>query len=169
MASRFASGFAGFLIGTVFGLAVAAGAALMLSEGVSPLLDKVGVVTADVDPAAKLNGDINPNDVLNQRESLETDAAPQGVKTVDVSAKTAVPVFWVQTGAFSQKDRAVSVCGRIAMNGMPCEAIEENKLWKPMVGSFTDRIDAVNTAERLKDELDLAGKVVQKPAHWPSH
>ena len=55
--SSFATGFAGFLIGIVTGLAIAAGAALFIVNSPIPFVDnKVDKVTADVDPAQKLQG-----------------------------------------------------------------------------------------------------------------
>ena len=46
--SGFASGFAGFLIGVVTGLGVAAGAMLVIAKSPVPFVDKVDKVTADV-------------------------------------------------------------------------------------------------------------------------
>ena len=69
--SGFASGFAGFLIGVVTGLGVAAGAMLVIAKSPVPFVDKVDKVTADVDPAAKLAGAVDPNARLNQTAGEE--------------------------------------------------------------------------------------------------
>ena len=65
--SGFATGFAGFLIGVVTGLGIAAGAMLVIAKSPVPFVDKVDRVTADVDPAAKLAGGVDPNARLNQQ------------------------------------------------------------------------------------------------------
>ena len=89
--SGFATGFAGFLIGVVTGLGIAAGAAVFITKSPVPFVDKVDKVTADVDPAQKLAGGVDPNARLNQMgesqsAQSEAEAATGGVKTVDVSS-----------------------------------------------------------------------------------
>lgn len=115
--SGFASGFAGFLIGVVTGLGVAAGAMLVIAKSPVPFVDKVDKVTADVDPAAKLAGAVDPNARLNQTAGEEPTGETGRVQTVtvvdkDPKLKSATPptantraatpaaTFWVQVGAF---------------------------------------------------------------------
>ena len=86
----FATGFAGFLIGVVTGLAIAAAAAILITKSPVPFVNKVDKVTADVDPAAKLAGGVDPNARLQQRpDEVATPAAPGGVKTVDATGSAA--------------------------------------------------------------------------------
>ena len=85
--SGFASGFAGFLIGVVTGLGVAAGAMLVIAKSPVPFVDKVDKVTADVDPAAKLAGAVDPNARLNQTAGEEPTGETGLVQTVTSSIK----------------------------------------------------------------------------------
>lgn len=84
--TNLASGFAGFLIGVVTGCAICAAAAVFITNSPIPFVEKVQKVTADVDPAQKLAGGIDPNRALNeqQEKSAEQDDS-SGVKTVTVA------------------------------------------------------------------------------------
>ena len=84
--TNLASGFAGFLIGIVTGCAICAAAAVFITNSPIPFVEKVQKVTADVDPAQKLAGGIDPNRALNeqQEKSAEQDDS-SGVKTVTLA------------------------------------------------------------------------------------
>ena len=89
--TNLASGFAGFLIGVVTGCAICAAAAVFITNSPIPFVEKVQKVTADVDPAQKLAGGIDPNRALNeqQEKSAEQDDS-SGVKTVTVAPPASV-------------------------------------------------------------------------------
>ena len=82
--SNFASGFAGFLLGVVTGLGIAAAAALLITKSPVPFVEKVQKVTADVDPAQKLAGSVDPNRRLNEQPDMPQSVAEGSIKTVDV-------------------------------------------------------------------------------------
>ena len=133
--SGFASGFAGFLIGVVTGLGVAAGAMLVIAKSPVPFVDKVDKVTADVDPAAKLAGAVDPNARLNQTAGEEPTGETGLVQTVTVvdkdpksksaasptantRAATPAATFWVQVAAFRQKTDAINSSAALGMQGV---------------------------------------------------
>ena len=89
--TNLASGFAGFLIGVVTGCAICAAAAVFITNSPIPFVEKVQKVTADVDPAQKLAGGIDPNRALNeqQEKSAEQDDS-SGVTTVTVAPPSLV-------------------------------------------------------------------------------
>ena len=68
--TNLASGFAGFLIGVVTGCAICAAAAVFITNSPIPFVEKVQKVTADVDPAQKLAGGIDPNRALNEQHTF---------------------------------------------------------------------------------------------------
>lgn len=133
--SRFAAGFAGFLIGVVTGLGIAAGAAVFITKSPLPFVEKVDKVTADVDPAAKLAGNVDPNARLNTSSMDAPAAAPSGsVKTVtvadteaptrDAAGKAVEPgqvtpvTYWVQIGAYNKR-----MTQRPTLLVLPCRAL----------------------------------------------
>ena len=164
--SSFATGFAGFLIGVVTGLAIAAGAALFIVNSPIPFVDnKVDKVTADVDPAQKLQGGVDPNARLNEAESLQ---APEigSVKTVqapdeaarDARGKAVEPgrvqpkTYWVQVAAFSNKDEAETHAASLAMQGIGAQVSRAGTAWRVRIGPFDDRASATEVAEHLPDQ-----------------
>ncbi len=171
--SRFASGFAGFLIGVVTGLAVAAGAAYFLALGPSPFMEKVGTVTTDVDPAQKLNGDVNPNDLLNKNQNTASGADDDPIKTVIAKAGPDAQqaaaqdrrVYWLQVGAFKDEQHAADNCGMLSFDhGLFCQSVKSNGLWRNFVGPYSDRVEALNVQSRLKDsDVDSTILFKEKP------
>ncbi len=91
--SRFSTGFGGFLFGIIFGLAVAAGVAYYTLNSPVPFVEKVQKVTADVDPAKELAGNVDPNKALNAASTPETAPAPEAgtVATVTANTTTSAP------------------------------------------------------------------------------
>ena len=178
--SGFATGFAGFLIGVVTGLGIAAAAAVFITQSPVPFVDKVDKVTADVDPAQKLAGSVDPNARLNQMgesQSAQTDAveATGSVKTVTVAstAKNAhedvqpkrdstgkavapghvTPVtYWVQVGAYAKKADAETNAAGLAMMGIGAQVTQAGAFWRVRVGPFDDRAAAQEALESLADQ-----------------
>lgn len=168
--SGFASGFAGFLIGVVTGLGVAAGAMLVIAKSPVPFVDKVDKVTADVDPAAKLAGAVDPNARLNQTAGEEPTGETGLVQTVtvvdkDPKSKSAAPstantraatpaaTFWVQVGAFRQKTDAINSSAALGMQGIIAQVQEGGPAgWRVRVGPFDSRPDAREMLDRLTDQ-----------------
>lgn len=171
--SSFSVGFAGFLIGVVAGLGIAAGAALFIAASPVPFVDKVDKVTADVDPAQKLAGRVDPNARLNQsgisQETAEHEAAG-GVKTVrvpdaasadqperDASGKAIGPgvvtpvTYWVQVAAFAKKPDAETAAASLAMQGIAAKVAQAGAFWRVRVGPFDDRSAAQEALENLAD------------------
>ena len=167
--SGFASGFAGFLIGVVTGLGVAAGAMLVIAKSPVPFVDKVDKVTADVDPAAKLAGAVDPNARLNQTAGEEPTGETGLVQTVtvvdkDPKSKSAAPTantraatpaatFWVQVAAFRQKTDAINSSAALGMQGIIAQVQEGGPAgWRVRVGPFDSRPDAREMLDRLTDK-----------------
>ena len=162
--SGFAAGFAGFLIGVVTGLSIAAGAILVINKSPMPFMDKVERVTADVDPAAKLGGGVDPNARLNQTDEASSAAAGEAVATVTVdetgkssTAPAAAPArpeaWWVQLGAFRSKSDAEQRAAELAMQGVAAEIQAGGKAgWRVRVGPFEDRKSAREVASSLADQ-----------------
>ena len=147
--SGFAAGFAGFLIGVVTGLSIAAGAILVINKSPMPFMDKVERVTADVDPAAKLAGGVDPNARLNQTDEASSAAAGEAVATVTVdetgkssTAPAAAPArpeaWWVQLGALQGIAAEIQAGGKAG--------------WRVRVGPFEDRKSAREVASSLADQ-----------------
>lgn len=161
--SGFAAGFAGFLIGVVTGLGIAAGTMLVLSKSPIPLMDKVERVTADVDPAAKLAGGVDPNARLNQQDEapVENDAP---VRAVTVPEDTGSPsvgktgastlLFWVQVGAYRNKSDAEGRAADLAMQGIGAQVQAGGPAgWRVRIGPFDSR----DTAKEVSDDLSGRG------------
>lgn len=174
--SRFASGFVGFLIGVVTGLGIAALAATFLAMGPSPFMDKVGLVTTNVDPARELNGDVNPNDALNKTEehnpanTNEATNTPPSIKTIKVGDSTSAQegttkpsrVYFLQAGAFKNQDAAVNRCASLALEAFACEAKQSNGLWRVLVGPYDSRVGADEVQRYLKDNKNIDADVFSK-------
>lgn len=160
--SGFAAGFAGFLIGVVTGLGIAAGAMLVISKSPMPFVDKVDRVTADVDPAAKLAGGVDPNARLNQQNGSDDAAEAGSVRTVKVPAAgadagTAAPapaaVFWVQVGSYSKKADADNAVAALAMQAIGAQVqTAGSSLWRVRVGPFENRQGAEEALNSLTDQ-----------------
>ena len=160
--SGFATGFAGFLIGVVTGLGIAAGAMLVIAKSPVPFVDKVDRVTADVDPAAKLAGGVDPNAKLNQQNDAGTAPEEAGsVRTVTVAKgssseteKTALPPqsFWVQVGSFSKQSDAETSAAGLAMQGIGAQIRQAGAYWRVRVGPFASKTDAQEVLNSLSDQ-----------------
>lgn len=170
MASKggFATGFAGFLIGIVTGLAIAAGAALFITKSPIPFVNKVDKVTADVDPAVQLAGAVDPNARLQQRpDEVPASASPTGVKTVETPGSAALrdpagkaldpgkiqsTTFWVQVASLSSEEDAQASAAQLAMNGHAASVTRSGAFWRVRVGPFDDRTSAEEMREALADQ-----------------
>lgn len=166
--SGFATGFAGFLIGVVTGLGIAAGAALLITKSPIPFVNKVDKVTADVDPAAKLAGGVDPNARLQQHpDEVAVPAAPGGVKTVDATGSAAerdadgkavapgeirTTTYWVQVAALASESDAQSHAAQLAMNGIAASVTRAGTHWRVRVGPFDDRQGAQEVLDTLTDQ-----------------
>ena len=90
---------------------------------------------------------------------VETTAAAQ-------AAAQAAPGFWLQLGAFGQRDGAVGFQQRVAREAgwlAPLLAIfNERKLHRLQAGPYASRADASSAAARLRDTLQLVPAVVER-------
>ncbi|MDR3770858.1 MAG: SPOR domain-containing protein [Sutterella sp.] len=164
----FATGFAGFLIGVVTGLAIAAAAAILITKSPVPFVNKVDKVTADVDPAAKLAGGVDPNARLQQRpDEVATPAAPGRVKTVDATGSAAqrdadgkavapgevrAVTYWVQVASLSSESDAQNHAAQLAMNGIAASVTRSGPHWRVRVGPFDERQGAEEVLGTLTDQ-----------------
>lgn len=159
--SGFATGFAGFLIGVVTGLGIAAGAMLVISKSPVPFVDKVDRVTADVDPAAKLAGGVDPNARLNQQSDAVASQETGSVRTVTVAggstsetekAPSSAQNFWVQVGSFTKQGDAETSAAHLAMQGIGAQIRQSGSYWRVRVGPFASRTDAQEVLNSLSDQ-----------------
>ena len=158
--SGFAAGFAGFLIGVVTGLGIAAGAMLVIAKSPVPFVDKVDRVTADVDPAAKLAGGVDPNARLNQQNDAADASQEAGsVRTVTVArnstsetekAPSSAQSFWVQVGSFSKQGDAETSAANLAMQGIGAQIRQSGSNWR--VGPFASKTAAQEVLNSLSDQ-----------------
>ncbi len=168
--SSFASGFAGFLIGVVVGLGIAAGTAVFILKSPVPFVEKVQKVTADVDPAQILSGSVDPNKRLNETES--SGAFDGAVKTVTVKTEPApvqpatkiapqqsATTYWVQTGAFKDADAAEGQVASLAMMAIEASSIKAGGVWRVRIGPFADKQAAQEILSQLADS-DIKSTVV---------
>ena len=159
--SGFATGFAGFLIGVVTGLGIAAGAMLVIAKSPVPFVDKVDRVTADVDPA-KLAGGVDPNARLNQQNDAADASQETGsVRTVTVAgnstsetekAPASAQSFWVQVGSFSKQGDAETSAANLAMQGIGAQIRQSGSYWRVRVGPFASRTAAQEVLNSLSDQ-----------------
>lgn len=100
-------------------------------------------------------------------------APPEPAAAVFAEAAAPLPVaaksargFWLQLGAFAQRDGAFSFQQRVAMEAdwlAPLMAIfNERKLHRLQAGPYASRSDAVRAAERLREALRLKPTVVER-------
>lgn len=156
----FAAGFAGFLIGVVTGLGIAAGAAVFIMKSPVPFVNKVDKVTADVDPSEALKGGVDPNARLNQNShDAAAESAAGEVKTVTVedsksaeSARPAAVTYWLQTSRFASQKEAESTLGQLALMGIEGEVARVNSDWYVRVGPFERKAAANEVRLALTDQ-----------------
>ena len=173
--SNFASGFAGFLLGVVTGLGIAAAAALLITKSPVPFVEKVQKVTADVDPAQKLAGSVDPNRRLNEQPDMPQSVADGSIKTVDVlpsatgnapaqppSKAASDPVFWVQAGAFQTSAAAEERKAMLAMSALEAQVDKSGSLWRVRIGPFSERKAASEIQTLLNDQGIKAAVIQQK-------
>ncbi len=167
----FSTGFAGFLIGVVTGLGIAAGAALLITNSPIPFVEKVEKVTADVDPSVALSGGVDPNARLNRNAAEVQGATRGGVATVtipgtgsadtaerDASGKAVAPgrvtpvTYWVQVGSYTSEDEAETGAAQLAMMGIGTKITSESGRWRVRVGPFDDKTSAEEALNSLSDQ-----------------
>lgn len=165
--TNLASGFAGFLIGVVTGCAICAAAAVFITNSPIPFVEKVQKVTADVDPAQKLAGGIDPNRALNepQEKSAEQDDS-SGVKTVTVAppvqsqpqsqtpAAGAGGSYWLQAGAFKEEKSAHDLTGSLALTAgiSNVQVVKAGSVWRVRIGPFDNKLEASEVQSQLDNQ-----------------
>ena len=188
--SRFSTGFTGFIIGGIAGLAVAAAVAVYTINSPVPFVEKVQTVTADVDPAKALSGNVDPNKALNVAATGGTEStstvnttavqpvtapAPasaeanhaEGQPQRDAQGKatqpgTVTPVtYWVQAGAFRSSKPAEERQAALAMMAVEAQVQQANNIWRVRVGPFDDRASAIEIQNMLNDQGIQASIVKQ--------
>ena len=159
--TNLASGFAGFLIGVVTGCAICAAAAVFITNSPIPFVEKVQKVTADVDPAQKLAGGIDPNRALNeqQEKSAEQDDS-SGVKTVTVAPPVQSPAagaggsYWLQAGAFKEEKSAHDLTGSLALTAgiSNVQVVKAGSVWRVRIGPFDNKLEAAEVQSQLDNQ-----------------
>ena len=168
--SNFSTGFAGFLIGVMVGLGIAAAAAVLIYNSPRPFMEKVQKVTADVDPAEKLAGSVDPNRRLNSSADAEAVAGlDTAVKTVNVADASSEPArdksgkaidpgkvtpvtYWLQTGAYRNRQAAENQRAELAMNLFSATIVHSKDLWLVRVGPY----ETNQMAKEIQTQLNNA-------------
>ena len=82
------------------------------------------------------------------------------------AAAKAAPGFWLQLGAFAQRDGAVGFAQRVQQQAgwlAPLLAIfNERSLHRLQVGPYASRADASSAADRVRDALQLVPAIVER-------
>ena len=93
-------------------------------------------------------------------------AAPTAAQALAQAAAKSAPGFWLQLGAFGQRDGALGLQQRVAREAgwlAPLLAIfNERKLHRLQAGPYASRADAHQAAERLRRALALMPAVVER-------
>ena len=132
-----------------------------------PFVEKVQKVTADVDPAQKLAGGIDPNRALNeqQEKSAEQDDS-SGVKTVTVAppvqsqpqsqtpAAGAGGSYWLQAGAFKEEKSAHDLTGSLALTAgiSNVQVVKAGSVWRVRIGPFDNKLEASEVQSQLDNQ-----------------
>ena len=95
-----------------------------------------------------------------------TQALPPETTAPARAAAKAAPGFWLQLGAFAQRDGAVGFAQRVAQQAgwlAPLLAIfNERSLHRLQAGPYASRADAGSAAERLREALQLVPAIVER-------
>ena len=95
-----------------------------------------------------------------------TQALPPETTAPARAAAKAAPGFWLQLGAFAQRDGAVGFAQRVVQQAgwlAPLLAIfNERSLHRLQAGPYASRADAGSAAERLREALQLVPAIVER-------
>ena len=98
--------------------------------------------------------------------SVATSDSPAERQAPARTAAQASPGFWLQLGAFGQRDGAVGFQQRVAREAdwlAPLMAIfNERQLHRLQVGPYASRADAANAANRVRASLSLLPAIVER-------
>ena len=102
---------------------------------------------------------------IGRRSTPPGPLPPESAAPARAAAKAA-PGFWLQLGAFSQRDGALVFQQRVGQQAgwlAPLLAIfNERSLHRLQAGPYASRADANSAAERLRDALSLVPAVVER-------
>lgn len=152
-----ASWFSGFLLGTVFGLGIAALAMVLIASAPLPFEEKVEKVTANVDPAKVLNGLVDPNKIFNRTSKAQR--AESKIEQEEEIAD-AEPAHWIQVGAFSSEKAASDLQGQLAFAGFEAQVKQLNGLWRVRIGPFADQETCHPVQAALSSKLKLKSTIL---------
>ncbi len=74
------------------------------------------------------------------------------------------PGVWLQLGAFSRRDGALSLVERVQKSAadLALAIFEDRATWRVQAGPFASRDEALGVAERLRSALRLVPLVVER-------
>ena len=125
-------------------------------------------MTADVDPAQKLAGGIDPNRALNeqQEKSAEQDDS-SGVKTVTVAppvqsqpqsqtpAAGAGGSYWLDRRGFRMKEKSAhDLTGSLALTAgiSNVQVVKAGSVWRVRIGPFDNKLEASEVQSQLDNQ-----------------
>ena len=107
-----------------------------------------------------------PDRTPDRKSGRQPDPLPPETAAPARAAAKAAPGFWLQLGAFAQRDGAMGVAQRVAQQAgwlAPLLAIfNERSLHRLQAGPYASRADASSAADRLREALQLVPAIVER-------
>lgn len=148
----------GFLAGTIVGLAIAAGVAIVVTRAPMPFVNKSDAVNAQV---ISSGGSQLPDPNLGLRQAPAASAAAQPATGEQAAAPQAGKKYLLQAGAYRSEVDAQSMRARLALIGYEAEIraaqVNNETLYRVRLGPFA-ALDQINTAraELANNGIDAA-------------
>ncbi len=149
---------------------------LLLPETAGWLADdaiaEIGRRTADrtpdrtADRTTDRTTDRTPDRTTDRTPDRKPDPLPPETTAPARAAAKAAPGFWLQLGAFAQRDGAVGFAQRVAQQAgwlAPLLAIfNERNLHRLQAGPYASRADASSAADRVREAISLVPAIVER-------
>lgn len=152
----------GFLAGTVVGLAIAAGVAIVVTRAPMPFINKSDVVNAQV--ITPRDGRL-PDPNLGLRQQPTTAPAQQGDGAAQANATQAATKYLLQAGAYRSEVDAQSMRARLALIGYEAQIraarVNNETLYRVRLGPFA-ALDQINTARAELANNGIDASVVRQ-------
>ena len=152
----------GFLAGTIVGLAIAAGVAILVTRAPMPFINKSDVVNAQV---ISPRGDQLPDPNLGLRQAPAPAASAQPAAGQQANAPQAGKKYLLQAGAYRSEVDAQSMRARLALIGYEAEIraaqVNNETLYRVRLGPFA-ALDQINTARAELANNGIDASVVRQ-------
>lgn len=155
----------GFLVGTIVGLAIATGAAIVVTRAPMPFVNKTDTVNAKV--IAPENGRLpDPNIGLRQQPAESAESVGAAADPAEQASAPAVGKrYLLQAGAYRSEVDAQSMRARLALIGYEAEIraaqVNNETLYRVRLGPFA-ALDQINTARAELANNGIEASVVRQ-------